>query len=231
MKLLISRSCWAKLVRRPSSIRMASSMLPEPACVSELMGVSRPFTCRFSAFGSSCAAFFDSTLISAVVGTGPSGGSSCARAVAAKNAKPAERQNIWVRLIVVSTSPSIRRLMCFERWKFRVRQLIPGRTGTPYPFLLVAADANFKPGAEGEGQRRIADGTDVLVVQQVLRLREDGEAVGDGEGAAEIELGVAGVEIAVGQQQRIAEIGVITIEEGGVVAAAGVRAEEADGEP
>src|SRR6185312_1406367 len=95
---------------------------------------------------------------------------------------------------------------------------------------LVSADPHFEPSPEGERQRWVADGANVLVVQQVLELREDGETREDVVGAAEIELGVAEVEVAVGQQQRIAEVGVITIEEGGVVTAAGVGAEEADGE-
>src|ERR1700733_5921385 len=95
---------------------------------------------------------------------------------------------------------------------------------------LVSADPHLETGAEGERQRRVADGADVLVVQQVLSLHEYREAVGDVEGAAEIELSVGEVEVAVGQQQRVVEVGGEAVEEGGVVAAAGVAAEEGDGE-
>src|SRR5580704_14672617 len=70
---------------------------------------------------------------------------------------------------------------------------------------LVSADPHLEAAANGKRQRWVTDGADVLIVHQILALREHRQAIADGVGAAYIDFGVAEVEIAVGQQQRIAE--------------------------
>src|SRR5215469_12136647 len=96
--------------------------------------------------------------------------------------------------------------------------------------VLVAADPDLEAGTEGKGQRGVADGTYVLVIQQVLRLPEDGKPIGDVVGAAEVEFGKAEVQVTVGQQKRVVEVRSEAVEEGRVVAATGVGAEEGNGE-
>ncbi len=93
-------------------------------------------------------------------------------------------------------------------------------------YLLVSVTAAWAPakaqaGAKCEGKAGIADGRDVLVVEKIFSLRID---INPGEplvACAEIELGVAEVEIAIRQDKRVVLIDVFVTEECGVVAAAG----------
>jgi hypothetical protein len=70
----------------------------------------------------------------------------------------------------------------------------------------------------------------VLLTEEVVELGEGGDAVGECEEAAEVELGVAEVEIAVGKQEGVAVLEVAAELEGGVVAAAGEGSLDGDGE-
>jgi hypothetical protein len=48
-------------------------------------------------------------------------------------------------------------------------------------FWSVAADSYFEAGADGEGQRRVTDGADVLLTEEVVELGEEGDVVGGRE--------------------------------------------------
>ena len=58
-------------------------------------------------------------------------------------------------------------------------------------------------------------------VRRLPEFGEDDDPGAEGVGAVEVELGVAEVEVAVGQEEGVSEVGVEAIEEGGVVGAAG----------
>src|SRR5580692_5654110 len=84
----------------------------------------------------------------------------------------------------------------------------------------VATDANLQAGAECKWQAGIADGAYVLLAEEVVELGEDGDVFVGGVGAVDVELQVAKVEIAVGQEEGVAAVAVVVQLEGGVVAAA-----------
>ncbi len=79
---------------------------------------------------------------------------------------------------------------------------------------LFASEAELQAAAEGEGQTGVADGADVLVVGEVVDLGEEGGVVGQVVGEAEVELDVAKVEIAVGEEEGVGFGGIDVAEEG-----------------
>ena len=94
----------------------------------------------------------------------------------------------------------------------------------------VTEDAELYSGTNGEGQARVADGADVLLVEKIVELSEEGDAVGRGEDDVEVEFGVGEVEIVIGKEESVAAVAVVVELEGGVVAAAGEGAFEGGGE-
>src|ERR1035441_5238255 len=78
-----------------------------------------------------------------------------------------------------------------------------------------------KPGPDSNGQAGIADGSNVPFVQQVLRLSVDRQPGAQTVASAKVQLGVAMIQIAVGQQQAVAAVGIGVLQIGRVVAAAG----------
>ena len=66
------------------------------------------------------------------------------------------------------------------------------------------APAKAQASANREGKAGIADGRDVLIVEKILGLRVDVEPIQQLVAASDVELGVAVVEIAIGQQQAVA---------------------------
>ena len=76
------------------------------------------------------------------------------------------------------------------------------------------APATAKACADVERQAGVADGRDVLVVEQILSLGVDVHPFKQLEAAAQIELGVAVVEIAIGQQEAVAAVRVFAFKEG-----------------
>jgi hypothetical protein len=95
---------------------------------------------------------------------------------------------------------------------------------------LVAAYSQLEAGADGEGQAGISDGADVLLAEEIFQLSKDRDVTGYGVGDVEIEFGIAEVEIAVGEKERVAKVGVKAVEEGRVVGTAGESAFEGCGE-
>ena len=65
------------------------------------------------------------------------------------------------------------------------------------------APAKAQAGANREGKAGIADGRDVLIVEKILGLRVDVEPIQQLIAAADVELGVAVIEIAIGQEQAV----------------------------
>ena len=63
--------------------------------------------------------------------------------------------------------------------------------------------ANAQTGAKRERQAGIADGRDVLVVEKIFGLRVDVEPIQQLIAASDVELGVAVIEIAIGQEQAV----------------------------
>ena len=94
----------------------------------------------------------------------------------------------------------------------------------------IVADSDFHARANGEWEARIADGADVLLIEKIVELGEDGYVAGDSDDGVEVELGIAEVEIAVGEQERVAAVAIVVELEGGVVAAAGKRAADGGGD-
>src|SRR6202012_5740545 len=84
--------------------------------------------------------------------------------------------------------------------------------------LLVATQAELQPRPKGQRKPRIADWANVLVVEQIVELREEQRVMRERIGHAKIELHVAEVKIAIAQQQRIRVVDVLPIQIGGVVA-------------
>jgi hypothetical protein len=74
--------------------------------------------------------------------------------------------------------------------------------------------AKAQAGAECEGKAGIADGRDVLVVEKILSLRVDIEPGEPLVAAAEVEFGVAVVEVSIGQQQAVAAGSIVTFKVG-----------------
>ena len=66
------------------------------------------------------------------------------------------------------------------------------------------APAKTEAGANRERQAGIADGRDVLIIQQVLGLSVDVHPAQYLETATQIQLGVAVIQIAVGQKKAVA---------------------------
>src|ERR1035437_79757 len=99
--------------------------------------------------------------------------------------------------------------------------------------LLVAGlgPLDAQAGAEGEGQAGIADGGDVPVAGEVLRLAIDTQPGEQFVACAQVQLGVAEVQIAIGQDQGVPLIHVFVAKKSGVVAATGKRRGEYAGEP
>ena len=93
----------------------------------------------------------------------------------------------------------------------------------------IAADSDFHARANGEWEARKADGADVLLIEKIVELGEDGYVAGDSDDGVEVELGIAEVEIAVGEKKEVSVggaggcAGVVELE-CRVVAAAGERA-------
>ncbi len=94
----------------------------------------------------------------------------------------------------------------------------------------VAADANLHAGADGKGQAGIADGADVLLAEEVVELGEDGDVFVGRVSGVEVELEVAEVEVAVGEEERVSAVAVVVQLEGGVVAVAADSAFDGGGE-
>ena len=69
-------------------------------------------------------------------------------------------------------------------------------------------------GAHGEWRAGIADGGDVLIVGEVFRLGINVQPLQQLEAAAQVQLGVAPVQIAIGQHQRVPLVDVFIAEEG-----------------
>ena len=74
--------------------------------------------------------------------------------------------------------------------------------------------AQAQAGADRERKTGIADWGDVLIIQQVLRLSVDIHPGQHLETAAQIEFGVAVIEIAVGQKQAIAAESILSLKIG-----------------
>ncbi len=70
----------------------------------------------------------------------------------------------------------------------------------------------------------------MLLAEQIVELREEGDVAGGGEDQVEIEFGVGEVEIAVGEEEGVAAVAIVVELEGGVVAAAGEGTFERGGE-
>ena len=70
----------------------------------------------------------------------------------------------------------------------------------------------------------------MLLTEKIVELGECGDAPGGLEDEVEIELGVAEVEVAVGEQEGVAAVAVVVKLEGGVVATAAERAFDGGGE-
>src|ERR1039458_4864584 len=62
---------------------------------------------------------------------------------------------------------------------------------------LVSVDSDLQSRPHRERERRVADGADMLLAEQVIELGEDGHPALDGIHQVGVELGVAEVEIAV----------------------------------
>src|SRR6202789_294037 len=89
MKLAKSSSWLLKPNRTPSSIRMAICAAAAGTGLTEVMGTSSLLICSFNSAGSSGAPPLACTVMSAVVGTGPSVGISWANRCSVANANPA----------------------------------------------------------------------------------------------------------------------------------------------
>ncbi len=74
--------------------------------------------------------------------------------------------------------------------------------------MSVAADSDLYTGTDGERQSGVADGADVLFAEEIVELREDGDVAGGFEDDVEVELGVAEVEVAIGEKKEVAVDGV-----------------------
>ena len=83
--------------------------------------------------------------------------------------------------------------------------------------LTARAPAKTKSRAHGEGKTGIADGRDVLIVQKVFGLGVEVHPIAKLKAAAEIELGVAEIEVAIGEEEAVSSIYVIEGEEVGIV--------------
>jgi len=73
---------------------------------------------------------------------------------------------------------------------------------------IVSVAATWSPaktqaGAQREREAGIADGRDVLIVEKVLGLRVDVEPIQQLIATSDVELGVAVIEIAIGQEQAV----------------------------
>ena len=77
-----------------------------------------------------------------------------------------------------------------------------------------ATPAEAKTGADVKGQAGVADGRDVLIVEQIFSLGIDVHPGEQLEAAAQIEFCVSIVEIAVGQQERIGVVGIFVFKIG-----------------
>ena len=95
------------------------------------------------------------------------------------------------------------------------------RTQLDWRFQLSFHDSppkvNLIPDADGEGQRRISVNFLIMLVQDIRQRGVNAEVLLDLVAAVQIDFLIGGIEIAVGQQQGVAEVGVT--QEGAVVAA------------
>src|SRR6266567_525401 len=82
------------------------------------------------------------------------------------------------------------------------------------------SELNPKAGVYVHRQAGISDGCDVLVIGQVFGQSIDAEPRQKLIAAAQVDLGVAMVEIAIGQQQTVAAVFIGELKIGGVIAAA-----------
>ena len=76
------------------------------------------------------------------------------------------------------------------------RTLAPG--GHRLLLLMLMPDLDPQTGAEGKWQRRVTDRTDMLVTYKVVHLRVDRHIRDELDAAANIYLGVLGIQVAVG---------------------------------
>ncbi len=99
------------------------------------------------------------------------------------------------------------------------------------PRLFCLADLDAESCAKIHGQADVTDGSDVLVAGQVFCLCIDAEPGRPLIAAAEVKLGIAVIEIAIGQQQGVEIVGIGVLKIGGVVAAAGKCRGKEGGKP
>ena len=103
---------------------------------------------------------------------------------------------------------------------------------------IVSVAATWSPaktqaGAQREREAGIADGRDVLIVRDILGLRVEVHPAKNLNAPAQVELGVAVIQIAIGQEQAVAvgSASVFAFEIGGVIGTAGKGGGENAGEP
>ena len=82
------------------------------------------------------------------------------------------------------------------------------------------AQLESKADADARWQAHESDGSDVLIVGQVLSLAIDSQPRSYPVADAEVELGITVIEIAIGQEQAITAVDVVTAEEVRIVGTA-----------
>jgi hypothetical protein len=92
-----------------------------------------------------------------------------------------------------------------------------------FPFV---SQGKAKAGPDVGGQRRVSDGTDVLLIEDVVGLRVDTQPGEQLITSTEIHFRKSMIEIAVRQQKRITKVEIRPGKKSGVIAAAGERADE-----
>ena len=85
------------------------------------------------------------------------------------------------------------------------------------PDELLAADSNLKSGTNRKRQAGIANRADMLLTQKITEQREDRDVLRRVVGCTQIEVRISEVEVAVRKHQRVAEVGIEAVKEGGVI--------------
>src|SRR5580698_2181081 len=80
-------------------------------------------------------------------------------------------------------------------------------------FSCSLAYPDAQAGAEVERQADVTDGRDVLVAGQVFRLAVEGDPGNPLVAAADVDVGIAVVEVPVGQEQAVAAVEVFILQE------------------